>query len=375
MKNNLIVSRILAVIMLLSPVACTQGQESVDQPAPTQHPTRPPRPTQAPPQVQPTRQNQPRPTATIQVPPTAGPTVNPSDVVFRMDLGSEGMGFLDGFVDPYGNALIVFLENDQVQVFHLEEGWAATFHLPTEFMFGQKDISVQSSQIIIVQYTINEVGDITLWQVTPGNEAEGIATISETDGWVTDLMFSPDGKTLAVGFNLGEIRLYRTSDGSRLRTIKAFNDFVTSMAYSPDGRYIIADSTSFDSNSYVFNASSGAKTATLSTESWEPGFVSFSPDGKLAAATSQNDGTHIFSTSTWRETGVVIGGVWNGAFTCDSKGFKETMGETTDFYSLTSGNLEQTLVIGPIYCLPDGRSVVVDMDYTNSIITLQAITP
>ena len=314
----------------------------------------------------------PQPTPTVRVQPTVMPTIDPADSIFSVDYGSEGSEFLDAVVDPYGNALVVFLANNDVQVFHLKDGWAATFPMPTEFMFLNTDISVQSSQIIVADYISNEVGDIRLWSITPGNEPVLAATISETDGWVTNLIFSPDGKTLAVGFNLGEIRLYRTSNGSRLRSIKVFNDFVTSMAYSPDGRYIIADSISFDPNTYVLNPSSGVKTATLTTESWEPGRVSFSPDGRLAAAT-ESDGTHIFSTSTWQATGGVIPGVWNGTFTCNSQGFMETWGMETSLYSLSTGSLEETIDAGPIYCLSDGQSAKVDLDFSRFIVTLQTV--
>jgi WD40 repeat protein len=230
---------------------------------------------------------------------------------------------------------------------------------------------------MIADYPWQEIGDITLWQVIPGEEAEVVATISETDAWLTDLAFSPDGKTLAVGFNVGEIRLYRTSDGTRLLTIKAFHDFVMSLAYSRDGRYIIADSTSFDSNSYIFNAENGSKVATLSTESWEPGQVSFSPDGTLAAATA-SDGTHIFTTSNWQATGVVIGGVWNGTFTCDSQGFMEGMGDQVSLYSLTSGQKIDTIEIpepGSLYCLADGRMVILDWFVRSNLVQVKLAEP
>jgi len=300
-----------------------------------------------------------------------------SSVVFSQDYAGEDVSVDYAILSEDGNSLIVFLDNSQIQVINMEEGWVATFLSPVGYIPSNTAFSVNGTQILIVDYPWQEIGDITLWQVIPGEEAKVVATISETDAWVTDLVFSPDGKTLAVGFNVGEIRLYRTSDGTRLLTIKAFHDFVMYMAYSRDGRYIIADSTSFDSNSYVFNAENGSKVATLSTESWEPGQVSFSPDGRLAAATA-GDGTHIFTTSNWQATGVVIGGVWNGTFTCDSQGFMEGMGDQVSIYSLTSGQKVNTIEIpdpGDFYCLADGRMVILDWFVRSNLVQVILAEP
>ncbi|KAF0109114.1 MAG: WD40 repeat-containing protein [Anaerolineaceae bacterium] len=365
-------SILLGICLALSAAACTPEPATPDRPAlppATQRPTRTPRDTQAPP-VQPSA------TATRPVQPSKTPVADPASILLTVDYGSEGKAFEYAFIAPYGRALVVFLDGGDIQVFHLEDGWTATFPLPLDFMFPNDAISVQPSKILFAEYYPNENGNITIWQVTPGSEAEAVATITETDGWVTTLAFSPDGKTLAAGFNLGEIRLYSTSNGTRLRSIKAFNDFVMSMAYSPDGRYIIADSFSFDPNTYVFNASSGSKTATLSTESWEPGRVSFSPDGTLAAATA-GDGTHIFTTGNWQPTGTVIG-IWEGTFTCDSLGFMEVMGDLVSFYSLDTGQQTGTMNlpdVGDFYCLTGGRSAVINLDYDNYILTLRLVTP
>jgi DNA-binding beta-propeller fold protein YncE len=290
-----------------------------------------------------------------------------------MDYGKEGRAVEHAFIAPYGQALVVVLDDGQVQIIRLEEEMAATLRLPFDFLFQENAVSVQPDRILFAEYSAEVNGNITLWQVTPGTEAVMAAAISEMDAFVTSLAFSPDGGTLAVGFNLGEIRLYRTRDGARLRVIKAFNDFVMSMAYSQDGRYIIADSLSFDPNTYVFDAKNGGKVATLSTESWEPGRVSISMDGTLAAATA-SDGTHIFTTGDWRRAGAVIAGVWEGTFTCDGRGFMLARGGQVDVYSLADGLYVETLDGGPFYCLADGRMVAIVLDYGNNVLTLRLVT-
>ncbi|MBI5295713.1 MAG: hypothetical protein HY869_09575 [Chloroflexi bacterium] len=295
-----------------------------------------------------------------------------ASILFSMNYGNADRAIASAFIAPYGNALVVMLDDGQVQILHLEEEMAAAFWLPFEFPFQENAVSVQPGRILFAEYFADENGDITLWQVLPGNEAVVVAAISATDAFVTSLAFSPDGETLAVGFNVGEIRLYDTRDGASLRVIPAFNDFVESMSYSQDGRHIIADSFSFDPNTYVFDVESGEKLATLSTESWEPGRVSFSLDGKLAAATG-GDGTHIFTTSDWQATGLVIAGVWDGTFTCDGRGFMHASGGLVDIYSLGDGLRIGTLNGGPFYCLADGRTVAIDLDDEAHLLTLRVV--
>ncbi|MFZ5881580.1 MAG: hypothetical protein ACOY0R_19625 [Chloroflexota bacterium] len=295
-----------------------------------------------------------------------------ASILFSMNYGHAGQTIASAFIVPYGNALVVMLEDGQAQILHLEEEKTVSFRLPFEFPFQENAVSVQPGRILFAEYFADENGDITLWQVLPGNEAAVVASISATDAFVTSLAFSPDGETLAVGFNVGEIRLYDTRDGASLHVIPAFHDFVESLAYSQDGRHIIADSFSFDPNTYVFDVESGEKLATLCTESWEPGRVSFSLDGKLAAATDAN-GTHIFTTSDWRKTGVVIAGVWDGTFTCDGRGFMHASGGGVDIYSLGDGLRVGTLNGGPFYCLADGRTVAIDLDDEVRILTLRVV--
>lgn len=314
----------------------------------------------------------PVPSPTITIQPTLRPTLEPASIVLSLDYGGQEQRFERAFVAPYGKALVVFLDDGQMQVILLEKGEAATFRLPFALP-SENAISVQLEQVLIAEYDAEENVEITLWQATPGEEAKALVTISETDAFITSLAFSPDGKTLAVGVNLGQIRLYRTQDGARLRVIQAFHDFVTSLAFSPDGRYLIVDSFSFDANTYVFETGNGAKVATVSTESWEPGRVSFSPDGRLAAVTA-SDGTHIVATANWQATGATIPGVWEGAFTCDSQGFMLGTGNQTYIYSLANGLQTGTLDEGPIYCLSNGRTAAIHLDYDNNMLTLLDIT-
>jgi WD40 repeat protein len=202
-----------------------------------------------------------------------------------------------------------------------------------------------------------------------------LGSVSGTEPYVITAALSHDGSIFAAGYNNGAIKLYSTANGSLIRSIDVHNDNVTSLAFSPDGRYLVSDSFSFDANTYIINVSSGVKTATLTTESWEPGIVSFSPDGRWVTATA-GDGTHIYATSNWQATGTIITGIWEGVFTCDSSGLmlrSADNGSQTDVYSITTGQLSETVDGYPIYCLSDGRAVAVDVE--DDTVTVRLVSP
>lgn len=77
-----------------------------------------------------------------------------------------------------------------------------------------------------------------LWRVSNGRL---IQTLSH-DFAVLSVAFSPDGQTLATGSMDREIKLWRVSDGTLLRTLRGHTDTVTSLAFSPDGAYLASGS-------------------------------------------------------------------------------------------------------------------------------------
>lgn len=181
---------------------------------------------------------------------------------------------------------------------------------------------------------------------------------------------------LALGYNDGEIRLFRTIDGIQTCAIQAHNDFVMSLAFSWDDRYLLSDSWSFDPFTDVFRTSDGLKITTLATESYEPGRISFSPNSQLAAVTSY-DGTHIYSTNNWTDLGVVIP-TFEGKFTCDSMGLIAISEDRANVFSVTTGGIIQTIDAAstvPVHCLYDGQTIAIDIDQQNNVVTLLSVEP
>lgn len=305
------------------------------------------------------------------------------DSVLRTwDFGEEGLtigsAFDSAFVTKYGRHLVVAFDNPTLMVYNFETDVAQVFESQVDFAFldFMDGISSNSTGILVAEYLPNESGNVTLWQISNEGESRVAANITEPEYFVTALAISPDGETLALGYNNGEIRLFRTGDGIQTYAIQAHKDFVMSLAFSWDGQYLLSDSWSFDPFTYVFRVNDGSKIATLATESYEPGRISFSPDSQLAAAASY-DGTHIFSTDDWTDRGFVIP-TFEGKFTCDSQGLIATAEDQVNVYSVTTGKVIQTIDIAeavPFHCLFNGQKAAIEVDHQNNIVTLLSVGP
>lgn len=110
----------------------------------------------------------------------------------------------------------------------------------------------------------------------------------ETNASVNNLAFSPDGETIATGLNDNTLKLWKASDGALLKSLdghadeKAKKDAkkaeVTSVAFSPDGNQLAGGST--DGTVSLWQVSDGSLVNTLNDHSINVFSVFFSPDGQ-----------------------------------------------------------------------------------------------
>ncbi len=134
-------------------------------------------------------------------------------------------------------------------------------------------------------------GDVAVWDTRTG---EKLRTISTGNLSVTCLAFSPDGRWLLTGGQATPLRpgvkLLEVKYGFALWDVNSWSEHLLPMTagggaaavFSPDGSVIAIGSTA--AAVQLFDFSQGKTVQMLaSTDSWRSGFFAFSPDGKWLA--------------------------------------------------------------------------------------------
>ena len=150
--------------------------------------------------------------------------------------------------------------------------------------------------------------DYTKWDLPEG----AITRLGK--GTISSIMFSPDGKRLAVASSIG-IWIYNAQTGKELnRLARDMVSGVYSMCFSPDGRILASGSltNAFTSSSgdYVirlWSTSTGQHIKTLIGHTAPVISVHFSPDGKKLASGSIDKTVRLWSVSTGQHLKTLIG--------------------------------------------------------------------
>ena len=148
---------------------------------------------------------------------------------------------------------------------------------------------------------------------TQAREGELLTTLRGHSKWVFGVSFSPDGQTLASGGADGTVKLWslagvgdkRPTDASNikpdnrlLRTFEGHADRVTQVSFSPDGKTLA--SASFDKTVRLWRLDD-VPLKTLDGHQNRVQSVTFSPDGQRLASASTDKTIKI-----WSRTGVLL---------------------------------------------------------------------
>ena len=132
-------------------------------------------------------------------------------------------------------------------------------------------------------------GLVTLWD--PATRAKK-ATFLGGKRSIRSLAYSPDGKVIAAGDEVGQVWLWEVETGKIVTSLQC-GYFVRSMTYSPDGKLIaVADSGTAkesDGTLTLWDTTTGKKAAALEGPLDALSAVAFSPDGKLLVACGTAD--------------------------------------------------------------------------------------
>ena len=129
--------------------------------------------------------------------------------------------------------------------------------------------------------------DYMKWSLPKGSKAR------LGKGSISDIVFAPDGKTLAVGGSVG-IWIYDALTGRELSLIKGLSGMVFSVAYSKDG-WMIASGCG---KAIQINSKTGALLRTLTGHTRSVTSVAYSPDGRTIASGSFDETVRIWNVQT-----------------------------------------------------------------------------
>ena len=125
-------------------------------------------------------------------------------------------------------------------------------------------------------------GIIILWDAATGQHRK---TLTGHTLGVYSLAFDPNSRILASKSNDDTIRLWDVNTGQHKKTLKFTGSDSTDVVFSPDG-YTLAGWAYYVDNIYLWNPGTGAHLQTLIGHTNEVHSVVFSPDGRVLASAS-----------------------------------------------------------------------------------------
>lgn len=137
----------------------------------------------------------------------------------------------------------------------------------------------------------------------------------ETNASANSVAFSPDGEIIATALSDNTLKLWNSSDGTLIKSFdghiddkdgKSIEKFeVTNVAFSPNGNLIAGGST--DGTVNVWQVSDSSLLITLENHDEEITSVFFSPDGQAIFSSSWAGSLHMVNVTDWKIVRTFIG--------------------------------------------------------------------
>ncbi len=130
-------------------------------------------------------------------------------------------------------------------------------------------------------------GNVTIWDTETGAEV----FVIETDQSPQDVVFGPDGRTIAYAVD-NSVFVWDTETQQALYQLDGHASWVLRVSFSPNGRLLASSGN--DGNIILWDMQSGEKLRVLFDERLPiaVGDMAFSPDGRLIAAVYAEEGFH-----------------------------------------------------------------------------------
>ncbi|KAF9079354.1 guanine nucleotide-binding protein subunit beta 1, partial [Mortierella sp. AD031] len=113
--------------------------------------------------------------------------------------------------------------------------------------------------------------------------------------WIITCAYSPDGKTIAVGRDRNDIKIYDTTTWKAVQRLR-HKGCIDSIAYSPSGHQLISGSG--DRTARLWDCRTGECIFVLEGQDFRADVVAFSPSGKQVAAAGFGSVVRVFDAHT-----------------------------------------------------------------------------
>jgi WD40 repeat protein len=146
----------------------------------------------------------------------------------------------------------------------------------------------------------------SFWRVKDGARLTRLESVlgKEAPPYVpASVSFSPDGKTLAIGYLEGRLQLWGLEEEKLIRELEGYQGEVLDLAFSPDGKTLAAIFGYPDFAIQLWKLPEGERLFSITGHEWTYVFsqVVFSPDGQTLASVSKNeDGWDLGIVELWR---------------------------------------------------------------------------
>jgi len=152
-----------------------------------------------------------------------------------------------------------------------------------------------------------EVQELLLWDV---QTQQRVGALKIDLGWISSIVFSPDGTLMAFGCDDNTIRLWDVAGQNQVGMMRVPTRWgVTSVAFSPDGR-TLASSGSGDNVVRLWDVQTLEQVAALRGHTQQSvRCVAFSPDGRLlfSGGHREDEAIRVWDVQTKEQVGELIG--------------------------------------------------------------------
>jgi WD40 repeat protein/tetratricopeptide (TPR) repeat protein len=129
--------------------------------------------------------------------------------------------------------------------------------------------------------------------------------VLEGDDSVSQVAFSPDGKTLVAATTGTHVQLFNATSGQRLQTLIGHTSDVNHVAFSPDGSLLVTASS--DNTARLWQVPSGKLVQTLAEHQGYVTHAAFSPDGSLLVTASYDNTARLWQVPSGKPVKTLAG--------------------------------------------------------------------